>query len=94
MATQVEEFRSRRALYPWEKWCNGMTWSVKKGRDFACTPAGFQATLHSRAVAIDETVQTSVREDGETVHFQFRKRRIEDSQETKNAPPSGQPGEA
>lgn len=65
----------RAPIYPWPQWTDGDAWVAYEGRDFDCTPKGFEVSL--RRHADTRGLKVSIRHiggDPEGVAFQFRER--------------------
>ena len=69
MAKKLDQFpdRTRRGIYPWDKWLNGEIWLLRRGKgegdDYETTTASMRATAVSAAKRAGKRVRTQVTTD-------------------------------
>jgi hypothetical protein len=62
LEVDVAFFRNKKAdeMYPWDKWTNGSTWSVKKEEDFFVQIESFRTYLYNKAHELGIRVNTRI----------------------------------
>lgn len=74
MAEKLESYKFRNQgqipRYPWDQWCDGGIWRIRRGVDFFGAVENFRSSIHNQAVKRGRKARTN-REGDDTIVFQF-----------------------